>query len=54
VSNDPKCRKGVADAEAALKMSVSDRLSLVVAVESSEEEKEDESMDVSSSDDGGF
>jgi hypothetical protein len=50
--SDPKCRKGAADAEAALKMSISDRMSLVVAVESSEEENEDESMDCSSSNDG--
>ena len=50
-SSDPKCRKGVADAEAALKLDASERLNLVVALESSEEESE-ESMEVEESDNG--
>ena len=54
-STDVKCRKGAEEADTALKLSKSDRASLVVAMESSDSEAEEESMEVdqdSSSDDG--
>lgn len=54
-SSDVKCRKGAEEADTALKLSKSDRALLVVAMESSDSEAEEESMEVdqdSNSDNG--